>query len=76
VRSSKSRRIESQSSNLFLEREPVVLRDRAVSDLRELFIFGDHRSACRRSSPIAFPKRGARALFRSPCRHGIVAKHR
>jgi hypothetical protein len=40
ARSSKSRRIESQSSNLFLEREPVVLFDRAVRDSRTVYFRG------------------------------------
>jgi hypothetical protein len=39
ARSSKSRRIESQSSNLLLEREPAVLLDRAVGDSREIPYF-------------------------------------
>jgi hypothetical protein len=39
ARSSKSRRIESQSSNLFLVREPLVLLDRAVIDSREIPYF-------------------------------------
>src|SRR5580704_17942891 len=36
ARSSKSRRIECQSSNLLVEREPAVLLDRAVSHACEL----------------------------------------
>jgi hypothetical protein len=39
ARSSKSRRIESQSSNPLLEREPAVLHHRAVSDSREILYF-------------------------------------
>ena len=39
VRSSKSRRIESQSSDPLLGREPVVLLDRAVSHSREMPYF-------------------------------------
>ena len=52
ARSSKSRRIESQSSSLFLEREPVVLLDRAVRDSRTVYFRGPPPAL-----PLLFPDR-------------------
>ena len=41
-----------------------------------MLIFADRCAACRHFSPIAFPIRGARVLFRCPCLEGVLAKHR